>query len=84
VTPNRKKCGFEPGVAFRVWRGDKAADVLLCFKCDVLWMHLDGAAIVNTHHEWKDFDPVRPDLLSLAKEAFPADAAIQALPAKSP
>jgi hypothetical protein len=81
VTPNRKKCGLEPGVAYRIWSGDKALEVLVCFKCDVLWPHVVGEEGTLPHHEWKDFDPVRSELLALTKEAFPEDAEIQGLPA---
>ena len=80
VTPNRKKCGLQPGVAYRLWNGNKAVEVLVCFKCDVLWPHVVGEEGVPPHHEWKDFDPVRPELLALTKEAFPEDAEIQSLP----
>ena len=59
VTPNRKKCGLEPGVAFRLGTGDEEEEVLICFKCDVLWPHVVGREERPPHHEWKDFDPVR-------------------------
>jgi len=80
VTQNRKKCGLQPGVAYRLWSGDRAVEVLVCFKCDVLWPHVVGEQSANPHHEWQDFDPVRPELLALTKEAFPEDAKIQSLP----
>lgn len=82
VTPNRKKCGLEPGVAYRIWEGSKAMEVLVCFKCDVLWPHGVGEEGVPPHQEWKDFDPVRAGLVALTKEAFPDDAEIQGLSKK--
>ncbi|MDB5392343.1 MAG: hypothetical protein JWM11_7989 [Planctomycetaceae bacterium] len=83
VTQNRKKCGLEPGVAFRLWSGERAVEVLICFNCDVLWVHEVGVALgENPHYEWQDFDPVRSELLALAKEAFPDDREIQDLPEK--
>src|SRR5215207_3985473 len=42
VARSSKKCAVEPGVAFRVWRGDRALEVLVCFKCDDLWPHVVG------------------------------------------
>jgi hypothetical protein len=82
VTKNKKKCGLEPGVAYRIWTGKKAEEVLVCFNCDVLWPHVVGVPMGdNPHYEWKDFDPVRGQILALTKEAFPDDAEIQALPA---
>ncbi|MDB5337268.1 MAG: hypothetical protein JWN70_2887 [Planctomycetaceae bacterium] len=80
VTANRKKCGLEPGVAYRLWNGDRAVEVLVCFKCDVLWPHVMGSQFAKPHHEWQDFDRARPELLALTKEAFPQDAEIQQLP----
>lgn len=79
VTQNRKKCGLQPGVAYRLWNDDRAVEVLVCFKCDVLWPHVVGSSDKDTHYEWQDFDPVRGKLVALAKEAFPDDAEIQSL-----
>jgi hypothetical protein len=83
VAPSSKKCIFEPGVAFRVWSGDRALEVLVCFKCDDLWPHVVGEP-GELHGEVLAFDAVRADLVALAKEAFPDDPKIQALPAKHP
>ncbi|MES2794301.1 MAG: hypothetical protein V4719_32100 [Planctomycetota bacterium] len=79
VTQNQKKCGLEPGVAYRLWNGNRAVEVLICFKCDVLWPHVMGSNVASPHREWQDFDSVRAELLALAKEAFPQDAEIQEL-----
>ncbi len=83
VTPNRKKCGLQPGVGYRIWNGKLSVEVLICFKCDVLWPHVVGSSDAAPHREWQDFDPARADLLALTKEAFPDDAEIQALPKES-
>ncbi len=80
VTRNQKKCGLEPGVAYRLWSGDRAVEVLVCFNCDVLWPHVVGSQAAAPHHEWQDFDPARAELLALTKEAFPDDAEVQGLP----
>lgn len=80
VTQNQKKCGLQPGVAYRVWNGDRAVEVLVCFKCDVLWPHVVSGSAKDAHLDWKDFDPIRADLVALTKEAFPKDPEIQALP----
>jgi hypothetical protein len=42
VTPNKKKCGLQPGIAYRIWKKDRAVEVLVCFQCDVLWPHEVG------------------------------------------
>ena len=83
VGSSSKKCAFEPGVAFRVWRGDRALEVLVCFKCDDLWPHVVGEP-GTLSEEWLEFDAVRPDLVTLAKQAFPDDPTIQDLPEVRP
>ena len=83
VAPSSKKCAFEPGVAFRVWDGDRALEVLVCFKCDDLWPHVMGET-GTLYEEALAFDPVRAELVALAKEAFPDDPKIQALTAVHP
>lgn len=80
VANSSKKCAFEPGVAFRVWAGDRALEVLVCFKCDDLWPHVVGEP-GTIRDEWLEFDAVRPGLVALAREAFPDDPRVQALPA---
>ena len=82
VTRNAKKCGFSPGVAYRLWKGDLAVEVLICFECDVLWPHVVGERSDHPHLEWQDFDSVRADLIKLAKEAFPDDKEILSLSSK--
>ena len=82
VTPNRNKCGMRPGVAYRLWRDERAVEVLVCFECDVLWPHAVGSQIERPYLEWRDFGPVRAEMLELAKQALPDDAAIQKLKAR--
>jgi hypothetical protein len=80
VTQNEKKCGLEPGVAYRLWKDNQSVEVLVCFKCNVLWPHIVGEKWKeHLWWEWQDFDSVRADLLSLTKEAFPDDQEIQQL-----
>ena len=78
VANRSKKCVFNPGLAFRIWSGDRAVEVLVCFLCDDLWPHVVGEA-GTMHGEILAFDPVRADLVALAKEAFPDDLEIQGL-----
>ena len=79
VIPHRNHCSLQPGVAFRLWKGSRAVEVLVCFKCDVLWPHVVGSQVGNVVHEWQDFDLARAELVALTKEAFPDDIEIQAL-----
>jgi hypothetical protein len=78
VARSSKKCGLLPGVAFRVWHGDRAVEVLICFKCDDLRVHVVGED--DAGEDLLDFESERRDLLALAKEALPDDPDIQALP----
>ena len=71
-----KICKPAPTVAFRLWHERKHADVVLCFECTMLQ--------VNPEVYFEDFDPIRPDLVKLAKEAFPRDPVIQKLGDASP
>ena len=58
-----KKCGIQPGVAFRVWRGEQCVEVLVCFKCDVLAMHLGSGDWDSTSEMLRDFSADRAKLL---------------------
>jgi hypothetical protein len=70
------KC-FDPGVAFRVWKGDEVVDVLLCFKCNNFYcgppkeFPSENGSFLGS--------PRRTDLVRLVKEAFPDDMEIQLL-----
>ena len=68
---------FNPGVAFRVWKGDESVDVVICFQCENFYCgppqaeEMENASFHGT--------PARARLVRLAKEAFPDDQDIQAL-----
>jgi hypothetical protein len=70
------KC-YQPGVAFRAWKGEEAADILICFMCDNLYY----GPPTDRARENASFlgSPRRAAILRLAKEALPDDAEIQAL-----
>jgi hypothetical protein len=71
------KC-YNPGVAFRVYKGEERVDVVICFKCSNLYV---GPPSDRPARENKSFDGTSagPRLLQLAKEAFPDDKDIQDL-----
>ena len=73
-----KGCIFDPGVAFRVWKGDEHVDVLLCFTCSEFIVYVPEAG-GKARRAGEDFDDNRAAFVRLAKEAFPGDAKIQAL-----
>lgn len=74
-----KKCGIQPGVAFRIWRGEQCVEVLVCFKCDVLAVHKGTGDWDWTSDMLRDFSAGRARLLVLCKEALPDDPVIQGL-----
>jgi len=82
-----RMCDFEPAAGLRVISGNRYIEALICFKCSVLMtfennpdLPVPASGIVpGRHYEPGDFDHVRPQLLTLAKEAFPKDATMQAL-----
>jgi hypothetical protein len=77
-SPLDKKCGIQPGVGFRVWRGEQSVEILVCFRCDVVSAY--RTQVPKNERELQAFSPIRPKLLALCKEALPDDAVIQGLP----
>ncbi|MDB5292466.1 MAG: hypothetical protein JWL69_3707 [Phycisphaerales bacterium] len=71
-----KACMFDPGVAFRLWRGEESVVVLICFKCDEVGIAPDDSV---KDLRTKNADPGIPALRRLAQEAFPDDVEIQQL-----
>lgn len=74
-----KGCVIRPGVAFRLWKGKESVDLILCFECNILVVDARDEAGKPVHRAIKDFDPGRPALVKLAREAFPDDPEIRAL-----
>jgi hypothetical protein len=75
----KKLCDPQPGVMFKLFKGDERIEVLLCFECDIVqFIALDakGQKIASAIN---DFDPARPKLVKLTKEALPDDKVIQGL-----
>lgn len=70
------KC-YEPGVAFRVWKGEEHVDVVICFMCSNFYC----GPPVNQASENASFSGSvnRPRLVQLAKEGLPGDKTIQEL-----
>jgi hypothetical protein len=74
-----KKCGFMPGVAFRVWKEQEHVDVLICYSCNELSVISYDTAGAIAKRSQEDCDHARPSLLRLAKAAFPGDVQFQSL-----
>jgi hypothetical protein len=74
---NRSVHCFDPGVGYRVWRGDRAVEILICFRCNNFYC---GPPTRRAKENARfGGSPRRADLVRLAKEAFPGDKEIQAL-----
>ncbi len=81
-------CAFEPGVAFRVWSGATSVDAILCFGCNQLGVVENdpkvperniGGRLNDRMNVLGDFGPARVELLTLTKEAFASDDAVQSI-----
>lgn len=72
------KCGFAPGVAYRMGNGTNILEILVCFQCDEIKMR------PTSGHEdyYLRFETSRARLLALAEQAFPGDPIFE--PAKPP
>jgi hypothetical protein len=73
-----KGCIFDPGVAFRVWRGDEHVDVVVCFTCSEFRLYVPEPE-KKVRRLGEDFDENRAAFVRLAKDAFPGDPQIQGL-----
>jgi hypothetical protein len=78
-TEESAKC-FLPGVVFRAWKGPECVDVVICFKCDNFYCGSPKPYV--TENASFSGSPLRPQLVRLAKEAFPGDKEIQDLEEK--
>lgn len=76
------RCLFRPGIVFRLWKGRACVDCVMCFHCNDIQILTRDAAGRVIHSEFTNFTPLRPTLLALVKQTFPADQEIQGLPAK--
>ena len=74
-----KGCIVDYGVLFTFRSADRTIQLALCFGCN--WFGIfdgadDNARAVNSQD---NFDPIRKDLVAIAKKLFPDDAEIQEL-----
>jgi hypothetical protein len=74
---------FQPGVAFRVWSGKEAVEVIICFRCTNFEALLMGENKEGDEVEQYGFGPGLEPFLALAREAFPDDGEIQGLKSKA-
>jgi hypothetical protein len=74
-----KRCMFEPGVGFRLWREKDWVDVVICFHCDEIEISTIPPGEKDRKVSHEDCDAARAALVKLCKEAFPDDKEIQGL-----
>jgi hypothetical protein len=68
------KC-FDPGVAYRIWKGKESVEVAICFACENLRIGDAFGSFGGAKGNWAA-------MVKVAKEAFPDDKEIQGLPEK--
>jgi hypothetical protein len=74
-----KPCIVDYGILFTFRSGIRTTRVALCFKCD--WIGIfdgpdESARKINRNEE---IDPIRPQLVAIAKALYPSDPEIQSL-----
>ena len=69
-----KPCEPVPGVKLTFTDDTKSLDIFLCFECNILIVMKDKKRIAH-----EDFDPMRQNLVTVAKLAFPNDKEITSL-----
>ncbi len=75
-----KGCLPTPGVAVRFTTGGREVELLICYECGLLAIGPTPPDSGGPPQRWLDFERARAAFVRLAKEAFPADKEIQALP----
>ncbi len=76
---NDTTCIVDPGVAYRLWSGRRCVELMICFHCGQMLIATKNETGQVTHFAYTEFASVRPELIELAKQAFPNDADIAAL-----
>lgn len=72
---NAKRCPFLPRLGLVFYAGDRRAHVIACFSCN------EWSIGAGDTGKIEDFDPVRAQMIALARELFPRDAVFATLEA---
>jgi len=70
---------FDPGVGFRVWKGQAHTDLCVCFYCSGIEIITKDARHKEVFHQRAELGTSRAAFLALARQAFPQDARLAAL-----
>ena len=80
--PYEKNCIVEYGLVFTFRSGPRTVRVALCFNCNWLGIFNGVDQSVSNINREMDFDPIRPQLIAIAKALYPRDPEIQSLKPK--
>lgn len=70
---------FEPGFAFRVWKGQASVDMCVCFHCGGVQIVTQDPRRKFSQDMMTPLGSSRPVWLALSRQAFPQEAALAAL-----
>ena len=70
---------FDPGVGYRVWKGQSHTDICVCFYCEAVEIITKDARHKILHQSRTDMGHARAAFLALSRQAFPQDKALMAL-----
>lgn len=75
ITRNKTKCPLEPTFGYRVRSGTRTVEILIGFRCNLLWAHVGNEPVTEkASKEWKTFDAApAKELFKLSREVFPDD-----------
>ena len=80
--PYAKSCIVDYGMMFTFRSGPRMVRVALCFNCNWLGIFDGPDESVSNINSEMDFDPIRPQLVAIAKALYPGDPQIQSLKPK--
>jgi hypothetical protein len=77
--PRRTHTGFVPGTALRLWSGDEAVNVAVCFQCNNMSVmeYSQAGTSLRSFSYLRSINSIRPLLVKQIKAAFPNDRQIQ-------
>ena len=70
---------FDPGVGYRVWKGQAHTDLCVCFYCEGIELNTQDAHHKEVTRTMISLGAARPAFLALSQQAFPQDKALAAL-----
>ena len=70
---------FDPGVGYRVWKGQAHTDLCVCFYCEGIELITQDAHHKEITKTMISLGAARPAFLALSQQAFPQDKALAAL-----